>query len=96
MPVGFRYPPEARSEGGCQVRHYWRYENLRAGSFWRAVTGKEVGAYLDCGLLDNGFARARCGELRAEYLVAFSFLCKGRGLPVMRSQACGGARRVSA
>ena len=33
---------------------------------------------LDCGNVDNGFARVRCGACRAEFLIAFSG--KGRGL----------------
>ena len=37
-----------------------------------------MAAFLDCGILENGFARVRCGACAAEYLVAFS--CKGRGL----------------
>ena len=35
-------------------------------------------AYLRCGILAHGFARARCGECGAERLIAFS--CKGRGV----------------
>jgi hypothetical protein len=35
-------------------------------------------AYLRCGILAHGFARARCGDCGAERLVAFS--CKGRGV----------------
>ena len=35
-----------------------------------------VGRFLDCGLLEHGFARVRCAECRAEFLVAFR--CKGR------------------
>ncbi len=34
--------------------------------------------YLDCGLYENGFARVRCLECQAEYLLAFS--CKTREL----------------
>jgi hypothetical protein len=49
----------------------WRY------GYWRGSTEKEVGAYLDCGILDNGFARVRCGACRAEFLVAFSCKCRG-------------------
>jgi len=62
-----------------EVREQWeeRYEG-RYG-FWRGVTDKAAAAYLDCGILDNGFARVRCGACRAEFLVTFS--CKGRGLP---------------
>ena len=61
------------------MREQWeeRYEG-RYG-FWRGFADRAVGAYLDCGILDNGFARVRCGACRAEFLVTFS--CKGRGLP---------------
>jgi len=45
---------------------------------WRPFTDKAVGGYLDCGVLENGFVRVRCGACHAEFLVAFS--CKGRGL----------------
>lgn len=61
-----------------EVREQWeeRYEGCYG--FWRDVTDKAVAAYLDCGILDTGFARVPCGTCRAEFLVAFS--CKGRGL----------------
>jgi hypothetical protein len=35
-----------------------------------------VGRFLDCGLLEHGFARVRGGHCGAEFLVAFR--CKGR------------------
>jgi len=38
----------------------------------------ELRAYLVCGILACGFARARCGACGHDFLVAFS--CKGRGL----------------
>ncbi len=38
----------------------------------RSVVSKVVRQYLDCGLLENGFARVRCPECRAEYFCAFS------------------------
>ena len=38
---------------------------------------KEFRSYLTCGVLANGFARARCSSCGYEFLVAFS--CKGRG-----------------
>jgi len=62
----------------ADVRDRWEecFE-VRYG-FWRTFTDKAVGAYLDCGILDHGFARVRCGACRAEFLVPFS--CKGRGL----------------
>jgi hypothetical protein len=61
-----------------QVRDTWeeRYEGHYG--FWRSATDKAIGALLDCGILENDFARVRCSECRAEFLVAFS--CKGRGM----------------
>lgn len=42
----------------------------------RAAARNAVGRFLDCGLLEHGFARVRCPDCRAEFLVAFR--CKGR------------------
>jgi hypothetical protein len=42
----------------------------------RAAARRAVGRFLDCGLLEHGFARVRCGTCRAEFLVPFR--CKGR------------------
>jgi hypothetical protein len=42
----------------------------------RRTARAAVGKLLDCGLLEHGFARVRCGTCRAEFLVAFR--CKGR------------------
>jgi len=39
---------------------------------------RELRAYLECGILAYGFARARCGECGHDFLVAFS--CKGRAV----------------
>ena len=62
----------------ADVHDEWeeRFESLYG--FWRGFADRAVGAYLDCGVLENGFARVRCGACRAKFLVAFS--CKGRGL----------------
>ncbi|MGH9369678.1 MAG: IS91 family transposase [Thermoanaerobaculia bacterium] len=46
--------------------------------YWRGVVDGVVARYLDCGILERGFARVRCKDCAAEYLLAFS--CKGRGL----------------
>ncbi len=43
----------------------------------RSVVAEVEGKFLDCGLLEHGFARVRCAACRAEFLVAFR--CKGRG-----------------
>ena len=42
----------------------------------RRAARAAVGRFLDCGLLEHGFARVRCGACRAEFLVAFR--CQGR------------------
>jgi len=39
---------------------------------------RELSRYIDCGLLDRGFARVQCRSCKAEILVAYS--CKSRGL----------------
>jgi hypothetical protein len=62
----------------ADVHDEWEERFEGRYGFWRGSTDKAVGAYLDCGILENGFARVRCGACRAEFLVAFS--CKGRGL----------------
>ncbi len=36
----------------------------------RRVARAAVGRFLDCGLLEHGFARVRCRSCRAEFLVA--------------------------
>ncbi len=48
----------------------------------------EFEAFLECGILANGFLRLRCGDCAHEKLVAFS--CKRRGF----CPACG-ARRMA-
>lgn len=45
-----------------------------------------VARSLDCGIFERGFARIRCPDCAAEYLLAFS--CKGRGL----CPSCGAKR----
>ena len=47
---------------------------------------REIRAYLDCGILANGFLRVHCDECGCDRLVAFS--CKGRGF----CPSCGGRR----
>src|SRR5450830_933768 len=45
-----------------------------------------VARYLDCGIFERGFARIRCPDCAAEFLLAFS--CKGRDL----CPSCGAKR----
>ncbi len=42
--------------------------------FWRPVIRKAVDAFLACGDLHEGFARARCADCGSEIFLAFS--CK--------------------
>ena len=42
----------------------------------RHAARRAVEKFLDCGVLESGFARVRCDRCRAEFLVAFS--CKTR------------------
>ena len=56
------------------ILHEERFE--REDGPLRSVVGKVVDQYLDCGILTNGFARVRCPQCRAEYLVPFS--CRTR------------------
>ena len=43
---------------------------------WRPVMRAVVEKFLDCGLLEPGFARVRCGDCGAEFLLAFSCKCR--------------------
>ena len=47
---------------------------------------KEFEAFLDCGILPNGFVRIRCDDCRSEKLVAFS--CKRRGYAKHNNMWC--------
>ena len=44
--------------------------------YFRPIIIEVVHEYLSCGDLKNGFARVKCKDCHAEYLLAFS--CKGR------------------
>ncbi|HDP94876.1 MAG TPA: hypothetical protein ENN40_05900 [Candidatus Aminicenantes bacterium] len=51
-----------------------RYEN-EYGTF-RKVIRSTIRRYLDCGILEHGFARVRCAACGFDFFVAFS--CKSR------------------
>jgi len=46
----------------------------------------EFDAFLDCGILANGFLRLRCADCAHEKLVAFS--CKKRGYAKFQNMRC--------
>jgi hypothetical protein len=79
-PLDAALPPRrcALQPRYSEVREQWEERFEGRYGFWRSLTDKAVAAFLDCGILENGFARVRCGRRAAEYLVAFS--CKSRGL----------------
>ena len=59
-------------------RFHGRYEDHfeRQYGRWRAVVAQVVAKFLDCGVLEAGFARVRCDECKAEFLLAFSCKCR--------------------
>jgi hypothetical protein len=61
-----------------EVKGLWEERFERRYGFWRGIVDEQVRRYLDCGLYENGFARIRCPDCHAEYLLAFS--CKTRDL----------------
>ena len=61
-----------------EVRGQWEERFERRYGFWRGFVDEQVGRYLDRRLFENGFARVRCPDCHAEYLLAFS--CKTREL----------------
>ena len=73
-----------------EVRGQWEERFERRYGFWRGFVDEQVQRYQDCGLYENGFARVRCPDCRAEYLLAFS--CKTREL----CPSCGGEMRIIA
>ena len=62
--------------------HFDRFEQVyddrfaKQYGFFRTYVKRVINRYLDCGILHNGFARARCKDCGHEYLLAFS--CKRR------------------
>jgi hypothetical protein len=68
------------------VKGAWEDLFERRYGFWRGLLDSVVARYLDCGIFQRGFARIRCPDCAAEYLLAFS--CKGRGL----CPSCGAKR----
>ena len=48
-----------------------------AGASAPATTERELGRYLDCGILVHGFARARCAACGHDFLIAYACKCRG-------------------
>jgi len=87
-----RHEPEATALHRVVKAHletFVRFAAARSGRALPRYVVEEFRAYLRCGSLAHGFARARCAGCGHERLVAFS--CKQRGV----CPSCGG-RRMSA
>jgi hypothetical protein len=65
--VGRFYP---QFEAAYEERYQERY------GFWRPSISTAVEKFLECGGLQQGFARVRCPDCGHEFFVAFS--CRGR------------------
>jgi len=48
------------------VKGEWEERFESCFGFWRGFVDGAVARYLDCGILENGFARVRCGDCRKE------------------------------
>ncbi len=91
-PNHARHDPSAAALHGLVRRHLASFLAVAAERSGRPLpryVAEEFRAYLRCGVLAHGFARARCAGCGHEVLVAFS--CKLRGV----CPSCGG-RRMSA
>jgi len=51
----------------------------------------EFRRYLECGIPTHGFARARCGECKHDFLIAFS--CRGRAVCPSCNAGCMAEQR---
>jgi len=66
----------------CVQRHHGTFVDRYPDTYearlgpLRPVVSEVFGKFLQCGILERGFARVRCDHCAHEYLVAFS--CKGR------------------
>ena len=85
-----RHRPERTLRYQIVEQHYPEFASLMRvqGRKLPAFVQREFTEYLKCGRLEHGFLRLRCGECKAEKLVAFS--CKGRGF----CPSCGARRMV--
>jgi hypothetical protein len=55
-----------------EAKGQWEERYERRFGFWRGFVDEQVQRCLGCGLFENGFARVRCSECHADYLLAFS------------------------
>ncbi len=84
-----RHDPTQTSLHGLVAKHletFVAFASERSGKVLPRYVVEEFRAYLRCGVLAHGFARARCADCGHDMFVAFS--CKRRGA----CPSCGGRR----
>jgi len=59
-----------------KVKAMWEERFERSCGFWRGFLDGVVARYLDCGVLESGFARVFCRHCKDEYLLPFSCKCR--------------------
>ena len=60
-----------------KVKAVWEQRFERSYGFWRGFLDDIVMRYLDCGVLESGFARIFCDHCKDEYLLPYSCKCRG-------------------
>ena len=79
-----RRTPEKSTLYKIVYNHFQEYENIYPDKyeqdfgFLRKIVPKTIYKYLDCGILEHGYARIRCPQCGNDFFVAFS--CKTRFL----------------
>ncbi len=58
-----------------KVKAMWDERFERSYGFWRGFLDDVVMRYLDCGVLESGFARVYCKHCEDEFLLPFSCKC---------------------
>ena len=59
-----------------KVKALWEERFERSHGFWRGFLDDIVARYLDCGVMESGFARVYCKHCKEEYLLPFSCKCR--------------------
>ncbi|HYN05476.1 MAG TPA: hypothetical protein VE359_23730 [Vicinamibacteria bacterium] len=72
------------------VKGAWEDLFERRYGFWRGLLDGVVARYLDCGIFERGFARIRCPDCAAEYLLAF--ITEARGIRRILDHLAASAR----
>ena len=60
-----------------KVKAMWEERFERSHGFWRGFLDDIVARFLDCGVLECGFARVFCDHCKDEYLLPYSCKCRG-------------------